>query len=384
MNMYRHEAYLAVYITALAGICAADFINGKNLYGSLVGMVESRVYHFLLSLFFIGSLYVFGRALVSFSLGSLSALEKEGVNENGIRYLGNTCLVITLFADNITIKTVVLFAFVFGLKSLHWLVGFRIEALEKSGTTYDRIERIVGLVGLLFLVDGILAYRFVSLMFSLPGVSILFAFEFFTLFAYSIRSLYSLSILHYISSSIIEDRVFLLFYGDFGFCLVKILANIICLIITTMYFRMPINLLREVVIAIKHLVSKTRSMMAYKTLITLLEQCPDVKGDELGADKICLICHEEMNIGKKLDCGHVLHMGCLKEWLHRQQACPVCRKEVLVKPEAEPASSGSTEESGQNTPAEPNSNVSSIVRVLLNGHSDEYEGVPVTLNNQQP
>jgi E3 ubiquitin-protein ligase synoviolin len=32
---------------------------------------------------------------------------------------------------------------------------------------------------------------------------------------------------------------------------------------------------------------------------------------------------------KKLPCGHVLHLGCLKSWLERQQVCPTCREPVV-------------------------------------------------------
>lgn len=34
---------------------------------------------------------------------------------------------------------------------------------------------------------------------------------------------------------------------------------------------------------------------------------------------------------KKLPCGHVLHLGCLKSWLERQQFCPTCRRPVIER-----------------------------------------------------
>ena len=33
--------------------------------------------------------------------------------------------------------------------------------------------------------------------------------------------------------------------------------------------------------------------------------------------------------GKKLPCGHILHMHCLRSWLERQQVCPICTSPVL-------------------------------------------------------
>ena len=40
---------------------------------------------------------------------------------------------------------------------------------------------------------------------------------------------------------------------------------------------------------------------------------------------------------KKLPCGHILHLGCLKSWLERQQVCPTCRRSVTDPPPAVPA-----------------------------------------------
>jgi E3 ubiquitin-protein ligase synoviolin len=36
---------------------------------------------------------------------------------------------------------------------------------------------------------------------------------------------------------------------------------------------------------------------------------------------------------KKLPCGHILHLGCLKSWLERQQMCPTCRRSVVIDPQ---------------------------------------------------
>ncbi|KAH9386431.1 E3 ubiquitin-protein ligase synoviolin [Nematocida major] len=384
MNMYRHETYLAIYFTILCGICVNDFVKGKSLYECLVGMVEKRVQHFFLSLFLVGALYVLGKALVDVTIGELAPLEKEGVQENSMRYFGSILLAVTLFADNITVRTSVLFAFVFGVKVLHWIMGFRIEAMEKSGALYLRMERVTILALVLFTADLLLAYRFISSALSTPSISILFGFEFFVMFAYSIRSLYALGVLYLVKDkeSGIEDRIFLIFYGDFVFCLLKILAHALCLIWTSVHFKMPINLLRDGIFAIKHLIVRTKSMLAYRSLVVFLEGCPDASEAEVEENKTCLICHEDMKVGKKLECAHIFHLACLKEWLHRQQACPVCRKVVAPK-RAEPGPTPTSTPSSEESRAE---GVSSVLQMALGSQNgDEYEGVPVmVLENEQP
>lgn len=42
-----------------------------------------------------------------------------------------------------------------------------------------------------------------------------------------------------------------------------------------------------------------------------------------------------MVAAKKLPCGHLFHVHCLRSWLERQQTCPTCRSPVLA-PEGRP------------------------------------------------
>ena len=56
------------------------------------------------------------------------------------------------------------------------------------------------------------------------------------------------------------------------------------------------------------------------------------------SDRLCIICREDMQAAKKLDCGHMFHFKCLKSWLERQQSCPTCRSPILAKPPSPPSS----------------------------------------------
>mmetsp|Transcript_19528 Transcript_19528/g.36396 ORF Transcript_19528/g.36396 Transcript_19528/m.36396 type:complete len:605 (+) Transcript_19528:856-2670(+) len=39
---------------------------------------------------------------------------------------------------------------------------------------------------------------------------------------------------------------------------------------------------------------------------------------------------KEWSRAKKLSCGHVFHLNCLRTWLQHQQTCPLCRSEIAV------------------------------------------------------
>lgn len=90
------------------------------------------------------------------------------------------------------------------------------------------------------------------------------------------------------------------------------------------------------------------------------ERYPDATEEDIAREDTCIICREEMrpwsvtnppaeppaegapaipparpstlnerSRPKKLPCGHILHLGCLKSWLERQQVCPTCRRPVV-------------------------------------------------------
>ncbi|RCK59125.1 ERAD-associated E3 ubiquitin-protein ligase HRD1 [Candida viswanathii] len=80
------------------------------------------------------------------------------------------------------------------------------------------------------------------------------------------------------------------------------------------------------------------------------------RADLEASDNLCIICREDMHSiedyqrlfnkpqssrrsPKKLKCGHILHLGCLKDWLERSDSCPLCRRKVFE--EAAPSTASS-------------------------------------------
>ncbi|KAL2025154.1 hypothetical protein VTK56DRAFT_156 [Thermocarpiscus australiensis] len=86
---------------------------------------------------------------------------------------------------------------------------------------------------------------------------------------------------------------------------------------------------------------RLHALVRYRQALKHMDQYPDATAEELSRDHTCIICREEMrpwdpadatqverSRAKKLPCGHILHSGCLKSWLERQQVCPTCRRPV--------------------------------------------------------
>jgi hypothetical protein len=43
----------------------------------------------------------------------------------------------------------------------------------------------------------------------------------------------------------------------------------------------------------------------------------------------CAICRDSMDTAKKLPCGHMFHLTCLRSWLEHHGSCPTCRRSLL-------------------------------------------------------
>ncbi|KAL3132793.1 hypothetical protein ABBQ38_006720 [Trebouxia sp. C0009 RCD-2024] len=67
---------------------------------------------------------------------------------------------------------------------------------------------------------------------------------------------------------------------------------------------------------------------------------PSMPASQLhSADEECAICKEPMKTAKVLPCGHMYHLGCLRDWLQQSGTdnftCPICRMPLFVKKTAQ-------------------------------------------------
>ncbi|SPN98800.1 related to HRD1 - involved in degradation of Hmg2p [Cephalotrichum gorgonifer] len=125
-----------------------------------------------------------------------------------------------------------------------------------------------------------------------------------------------------------------------------------------MFYGLPVHIMRDVYITASAFFKRLSALLKYRRAIQSMNKFSDATAEDLTREDTCIICREEMrpwdpasNPGavertrpKKLPCGHILHLGCLKSWLERQQVCPTCRNPVL----AEGTSPG---QNNQNRPA---------------------------------
>ncbi|KAI3318185.1 hypothetical protein HD806DRAFT_512766 [Xylariaceae sp. AK1471] len=113
--------------------------------------------------------------------------------------------------------------------------------------------------------------------------------------------------------------------------------------ILMMFYGLPIHIMRDLFMTARSFVKRLGALMRYRKALQDMNKYPDATQEDLGREDTCIICREEMRpwdpsaVGaversrpKKLPCGHILHFGCLKGWLERQQVCPTCRRSVVI------------------------------------------------------
>jgi autocrine motility factor receptor len=70
-----------------------------------------------------------------------------------------------------------------------------------------------------------------------------------------------------------------------------------------------------------------------QSALSIETKYPNVSPDELKSshDALCAICRENMESAKKLPCGHLFHLLCLRPWLEQHGSCPICRYPLMTK-----------------------------------------------------
>ncbi|KAM0246976.1 hypothetical protein ACHAP5_004425 [Fusarium lateritium] len=133
--------------------------------------------------------------------------------------------------------------------------------------------------------------------------------------------------------------------------LVKLGIYIVFFFMLLAFYGLPIHIMRDLFMTARDFIKRLGALMRYRKAIQEMNRYPDATQEELGREDTCIICREEMrpwdpenNPGamdrirpKKLPCGHILHLGCLKSWLERQQVCPTCRSPVTLSENARAA-----------------------------------------------
>ncbi|KAF2206912.1 hypothetical protein CERZMDRAFT_52123 [Cercospora zeae-maydis SCOH1-5] len=163
-----------------------------------------------------------------------------------------------------------------------------------------------------------------------------------------------------------EDKRRVLFVVEVITDFVKLVIYIFFFTVSVTFNGLPMHIMRDVYMTFASFSKRVTDYMAYRRATSDMNtRYPDATTAEIRGDA-CIVCREEMVAwaegepqaaapaadgqpaaapapvpaparrrdegmrAKKLPCGHILHLRCLKAWLERQQVCPTCRRPVVT------------------------------------------------------
>lgn len=170
-----------------------------------------------------------------------------------------------------------------------------------------------------------------------------------------------------------EDKRRYLFFLEVVTDFIKLVIYIVFFTVSVTFNGLPMHIMRDVYMTFASFSKRINDFLQYrKATSDMNTRYPDATTEEIRGDA-CIVCREDMVAweqpaanaearpageqppaaaaraarrdeglrAKKLPCGHILHLRCLKAWLERQQVCPTCRRPVIAAtPPAIPRQAG--------------------------------------------
>ncbi|KIH88626.1 ring finger protein [Sporothrix brasiliensis 5110] len=123
----------------------------------------------------------------------------------------------------------------------------------------------------------------------------------------------------------------------------KLCIYAVFFIVLLNFYGLPLHIIRDLFMTVRSFIKRLGALMKYRQAIKDMNRYEDASEQDLARENTCIICREDMHVWnqndpariertrpKKLPCGHILHLGCLKSWMERQQVCPTCRRSVVI------------------------------------------------------
>jgi E3 ubiquitin-protein ligase synoviolin len=162
-----------------------------------------------------------------------------------------------------------------------------------------------------------------------------------------------------------EDKRRWLFGLEVTTDFIKLMIYVVFLTVSITFNGLPMHIMRDVYLTFASFMKRVNDYMQYRRATSDMNtRYPDATTEEIRGDA-CIVCRENMFAweqpeanapaqpvagqparapvrrdeglrAKKLPCGHILHLRCLKSWLERQQMCPTCRRPVVTTPTPNP------------------------------------------------
>ncbi|ODQ50776.1 hypothetical protein SAICODRAFT_168950 [Saitoella complicata NRRL Y-17804] len=360
--MTRLALYGAVSTALATAVVLGAFMSRPNFYAAAVYLSQSNAHLIVLANFALCLTLAITHGLQLLLFGPLRLIERERLYERGWYALTETCLAMTVFREEFDVRFIVCFVCLLIAKAGIWLCEDRVDYMEQMpyGSLPWYFHARMGAALSLLLTTSVtfVHHAFGSTLVHGPNMMIMFAFEFGIVTGQAAVNVakYTLNILDLRRSDADEEpweaKSTYVFYLELALDLYKLLLYLAFFLLIVHFYGLPLHILRDLYLTVRSFVTRVRDFLRYRRATRdMNERYPDATPAELEAtgDAICMICREEMLLrreggdpvrdrerAKKLPCGHILHLGCLRSWLERQQSCPTCRRPVFPQNEPRP------------------------------------------------
>ncbi|RQO99175.1 hypothetical protein POPTR_013G088400v4 [Populus trichocarpa] len=337
--MMRLRTYAGVSSVATLAIIYHAFNSRGQFYPAMVYLSTSKISLVLLLNMGLVIMCILWQLTKRLFLGSLREAEVERLNEQSWRELMEILFAITIFRQDFSVTFLAMVTALLLIKALHWLAQKRVEYIETTPSVNCLSHvRIVSFLGFLLLVDSLFLYSSVKHLLETrqASVSLFFSFEYMILATTTVSTF--VKYVFYVSDMLMEGqwerKPVYTFYMELVRDLLHLSMYLCFFLVIFMNYGVPLHLIRELYETFRNFKIRVADYIRYRKITSNMnDRFPDATAEELNAsDATCIICREEMTTAKKLICGHLFHVHCLRSWLERQHTCPTCRA-LVVPPE---------------------------------------------------
>jgi E3 ubiquitin-protein ligase synoviolin len=376
--MMKLQTYAAFSFVAALAVIYHAFNSREQFYPAMVHLSTSKVSLVLLLNMGLVIMCILWQLTKKIFLGNLREAEVERLNEQSWREVMEILFAITIFRQDFSVSFLAMVTALLLVKALHWLAQKRVEYIETTPTVPMLSHaRIVSFMGFLFLVDSLFLYNSVKFLIQTrqASVSLFFSFEYMILATTTVATF--VKYVFYVSDMLMEGqwekKAVYTFYLELIRDLLHLSMYMCFFLVIFMNYGVPLHLIRELYETFRNFRVRIADYIRYRKITSNMnDRFPDATPEEIeGSDATCIICREEMTTAKKLICGHLFHVHCLRSWLERQHTCPTCR--ALVIP---------TENSPTTAGAQPDAHQQGTSAANTSGQGSTGEGAPNGNMNQ--
>ncbi|EDO07372.1 zinc finger C3HC4 type domain containing protein [Babesia bovis T2Bo] len=315
--------------------------NASGFYEFIVFYMSNKtcvavMYNYLLMWFIVMSIL-----FVRIFLGRLSQMEREQLYEMTRNYIMDAILFIILskprFNGNdipITTLTKSIISLVV-LKCFHILVHVREANLfQVDVPNFVTLLRYLTFVYILSMVDS---YFITSLFKDLTWKNTFTIWLLFEIVAMMLICVFSttrilVNSMDYYYDDGLQNKTTVLFYVELCHDVVSLFGFILFMLIFYIHNpnHLPLYMLIDILHVFKNLFERIRMLKQYRKILESIEtRYSKPTNEEKERDGTCIICRDEFDDDcRKIDCGHIFHLSCLKSWLFQHSTCPTCRTPI--------------------------------------------------------